>query len=63
MALMVTEQAGWTGPEITTWQDLRWLWCPDCVGQRGFERPPSPDVPTDGCLEWVCTGCGAAHLW
>jgi hypothetical protein len=42
-------------------------YCRTCGGSQVFDQPhhgqgSCPDVPCGDCLEWVCTGCGAALL-
>jgi hypothetical protein len=42
-------------------------YCRTCGGNQVFDQPHQgqggcPDVPCGDCLEWVCTGCGAALL-
>lgn len=41
--------------------------CRECGGNQEFDQPhrgqgDCPDVPGGDCLEWACTGCGAALL-
>jgi hypothetical protein len=38
-------------------------YCHDCGQDQVFDQPHPgrcPDAPDGGCLEWACTGCGAA---
>jgi hypothetical protein len=41
--------------------------CRECGLDQLFDQPHDgqeccPDVPDGDCLEWACTGCGAALL-
>ena len=40
-------------------------YCRECGQDQPFDQPHEgpgccPDVPDGDCLEWACTGCGAA---
>ena len=42
-------------------------YCRECGQDQVFDQPHGdeggcPDVPGGKCLEWACTGCGAALL-
>jgi hypothetical protein len=46
---------------------LEFRTCPDCGGERLFERfhgapGECPDTPGGQCPEWSCTSCGAAFF-